>query len=303
MLFHLNCTHNCGIHILSEILRHGNAGVDMFLFLSALGLCFSLEKNSIKQFISIAWKRVLIPSVCLAIVQALAVGAFRGCLTLDYVLRNGLLLSYWIDGTGLWYVSFIILLYALFPLIKKADERTKHISSIFVMIAAEVIVLVNAFHPLPYIPTIEKAISRVPIFFCGLLAYPAVKANKPRRLLFLLGILFALTAVLWVIRRRFDTESVSRALLGAAGLSIMYTYTFLRERFGFDRLFKWLAPIGAVSPEFYIWHLTFRDVWMAIPRLNALPRYIIWAGVFAAGLAASFASRALFEKLLKKRPA
>ena len=57
VLFHssaLNFNELLGANIISNILnfikRTGNIGVDIFLFLSGIGLYFSLSKNNLKQY-------------------------------------------------------------------------------------------------------------------------------------------------------------------------------------------------------------------------------------------------------------
>ena len=45
--------------LLGAIMPYFNRGVDMFFFLSAFGLCFSLKKNTIKSFYFNRFKRII----------------------------------------------------------------------------------------------------------------------------------------------------------------------------------------------------------------------------------------------------
>lgn len=302
VLLHMNRNFPCHLPVLGEVFWHGYVGVDMFLFLSGLGLCFSLEKNSVKQFYVNRVKRVLVPSVCLALAEALITCAVRKEFSFSYVVKYGTLLSYWIDvDTGVWYVSFIILLYALFPLIKRLDEQTKHVGTVLLALAAEAAVLVSSVCPLPLVEDYIMAVARIPVFLCGVLAYPAVKADKPRRPVPLLGALLLLTAALFMVYARF--EGLKYTLSGALSVLVLYAYTALRSTTGIGRVTKWLAPIGAVSLEMYIVHLTVLRVWNGVPFLDALPWPAAWASIFAVSLALSVAVRRLFAGLWRRKTA
>ena len=94
--------------------KMGNIGVDIFLFLSAIGLFFSFSKNSnLKDFYK---KRVLriVPSILIVatvyyLYKKVSISAF---------IKNVLLVSFYINGNrDFWYFSLVILLLFDFPFI------------------------------------------------------------------------------------------------------------------------------------------------------------------------------------------
>lgn len=96
----------------------GAMGVDIFLFLSGIGLVNSYEKKySIKKFYIRRCKRILPAYLCIV----LPFYFWNDCI----VSRNGimmwikhlLLLHFWEEGAGDWYIAAIFVLYAVFPLI------------------------------------------------------------------------------------------------------------------------------------------------------------------------------------------
>lgn len=56
VFYHLHCYTNLGI---VAPFHHGAIGVDIFLFFSGYGLCYSYEKNSLKEFYWRRFKRIM----------------------------------------------------------------------------------------------------------------------------------------------------------------------------------------------------------------------------------------------------
>lgn len=120
------CYHLClhGIHI--GRLNVGYAGVDVFMLLSGYGIAKSLAHNSIKQFYIHRLRRILplwivmISSVCII---NLILGV--GNLGLDIFLLNITSLSFYYNPDLLpeWYLSTLLLFYAVSPLLKMLLEK------------------------------------------------------------------------------------------------------------------------------------------------------------------------------------
>lgn len=94
----------------------GAMGVDIFLFLSGLGLFYSFRKNpDTKIFYK---KRILriIPTYLIICTPFYVVQYLIGnTVDIKGFLLHLSLISYWIDGSCDWYIAAIIVLYALFP--------------------------------------------------------------------------------------------------------------------------------------------------------------------------------------------
>ena len=127
-----------GISILMVLLYHqpkcsaisgvwfypGFLGVDVFLFFSGFGLCYSFNKNGIYTF----YKRRFVRIAPLYILLGLLAGLkyYEKFTWFDY-LCNITSLSYWGMGGFLfdWYLSALIVLYLLFPLLYKIIDSFK----------------------------------------------------------------------------------------------------------------------------------------------------------------------------------
>ena len=299
VLFHLNNVLPCHLPFLTSLFEHGSAGVDMFLFLSALGLSFSLEKNSLSQYYLHRIRRVLVPSVCFALVEAVVICCLKGQFSLRYIVLYSSLLSFWVDGDiGLWYVSFILPLYAVFPLLSRMDRRTHHMGTLLLLAVTAAFVVLNAYSTVPFVETYKNAVERIPVFLCGMLAYPAVKADRKRGAAVLCGVPLLLTAVLWIVGKQIN--GFAHFLTGALGVSVIFLYSAFRSRVGIGPAAKWLDRIGAASLELYITHLiVLRFCGLAI--FSDIPWYGMWAGVFCLSIALALAVHALFAGLWRRK--
>ena len=168
ILFHsgsLNFNELLGQNIISNILNFikatGNIGVDIFLFLSGIGLYFSFTKNNLKQYYKNRFIRI-IPTFLIIVF-------LFTCLTKAYDLKkffeNIFLISFFIKGEiDIWYIPFIIILYLIFPLIYKIINKYDTLgllSSLFI------IVIFNFLHLMifpKHYGLYEIATTRIPIF-------------------------------------------------------------------------------------------------------------------------------------------
>lgn len=109
--------------ILSKIVNNGQIGVDIFLLLSGIGIACSLSNinifdsgKSLKEWYIKRVLRIYKPFTILSVCYYIYKFFFE-----DMSLYESLLhfsnLSWWINGRGAWYVSLIILLYLLSPLL------------------------------------------------------------------------------------------------------------------------------------------------------------------------------------------
>ncbi len=167
---HLNFNYGSTIANRLELLSVG--GVDAFFFLSGYGLYFSsLKKRSIWQFYKRRAIRIL-PAFYIILVLQLTV---QHRLTLGEYLLEASTLTFWFPGFGLhffgWFVSAIIMLYAIFPLFNRYFKRNPLKTTIIAVTASLIPTALYAWYfncvkPGSYNGLI-LAFARFPIFFLG----------------------------------------------------------------------------------------------------------------------------------------
>lgn len=96
----------------------GAMGVDLFLFLSGIGLVYSYEKNkSLKEFYVRRCKRILPAYLFIVFPFYLWKDCIVGKNGLLVLAEHLFLVQFWKEGAGDWFIAAIFILYALFPLI------------------------------------------------------------------------------------------------------------------------------------------------------------------------------------------
>ena len=118
MLFHASDL-DFGVEALNFIRSAGFGGVDIFLFLSAMGLAMSLERRP-TEYASFMGRRArrILPAYFLVMVPYTALLCMaEGGPPWSAILWNSLLLNYWVRCAGSfnWYVSGAMLFYAVTP--------------------------------------------------------------------------------------------------------------------------------------------------------------------------------------------
>lgn len=171
VLYHLFCADKS--ITVWKLFYPGYMGVDIFLLLSSYGLCFSINKNSVVNF----WKRRyvrILPVFFLMSIFITLINLWSGenVSSWDWFC-NMTTLSYYTNLGGQfidWYLSSLIVLYLLFPLIYKfilhlSDKQTVLVisCSIFFVLAFSTFIDIDWKY--------ECSIGRLPIFLSGIACF------------------------------------------------------------------------------------------------------------------------------------
>lgn len=147
----------------------GFMGVDIFFFFSGLGLCYSINKNSISNF----YKHRLIRIAPLYIVLGLLVSVYNNENTIWGYFCNITSLSYYGIGGRMfeWYLSSLFVFYLLFPFLYRFITRL-YSSKVWQVLLPTLWAFILTLFTLCDIPWwFETAIGRVQIFVLGMLCY------------------------------------------------------------------------------------------------------------------------------------
>lgn len=144
-------------------LNIGFFGVDMFLFLSGMGLCYSYEKNTLSTFYRNRFFRIFplyILAVCIAYLMCIKKWSF--IVFIENLTTLGYYFNYGANRFG-WYISALVTLYVLFPLFY-LFAKLKYVGLVSLTIFV--------FLLMHYCKTYwwyDCLISRLPIFLYGIL--------------------------------------------------------------------------------------------------------------------------------------
>lgn len=143
----------------------GFCGVDIFFFLSGMGLIHSMEKHSVLTFYQRRMSRVLIPYTLTAVAMMIGQGW-----SLELFFKNLVGYNFWTKDiySFLWFVPAILTLYLLFPLYYRAFQKAP---SKFQLTAA--VLILWLFLTLQLEGKLRYDLfgftNRLPVFFAGVL--------------------------------------------------------------------------------------------------------------------------------------
>lgn len=254
--------------IFSPIMGLGYGGVDIFLFLSGIGLYFSYSKcPKYKNFIKNRIIRIMPAYIVVNIVYGIVTG-----LTMKTILLNILTIGFWNQSSYYdWYVPSILLLYVLFPLffLIISIKQKQHIK-INIILTQPIIVLsfivVTMLITTLYITTNSELddirmffVARIPIFLLGTVFGDIVKNRlsislKPYTIIMLLG----LVLLYWLKNQDLITIHLGSGILQLPFLLITpglcLLLCLLLDHIP-HKVVSFLTFIGSISLELYIIHL------------------------------------------------
>ena len=262
MLFHVSLPRN---DLFFGLRRMGNIGVDMFLFLSGIGLWFSwMKKPSARHFFTKRYLRIYpawLIMACLYYIPRFHGGDFMAWL--DLIGDITINWDFWLhDELTFWYIPAIMMLYCFAPAYMELIRRHpiyRWLPVVMIMWC----ILVEYVTPIHQaVGHIEIFWSRVPIFFIGINMGEMVR--KKQRIdgtgIWMVIILFVMTlfASIFLEQQRHGQFPlyVERMLYIPLTLTsiLLLNRVFRRTPKWFNKTFKF---VGALSLECYLIHIHF----------------------------------------------
>lgn len=295
--------------------RCGNVGVDMFLFLSGIGLWFSWQKNpSVRHFFSRRYMRIYPTWLIMASLYYIPDFIRHGGHSSSLVdLAGDILINwdFWLhDELTFWYIPAIMMLYTFTPAYIRLIHRypvyrwTPLLMVIWCIMVQWVLPLHGA------VGHLEIFWSRVPIFFIGINMGQLVADRRTvdSSAIPLLAIIFLMTfgtsLYLEQVRHGLFPLFVERMLYIPFTLTaiLLLNRLFRRTPRWFNSCFR---TVGALSLEAYLIHSHFVLCYIEQLHLGYWPTFLITVSItvpLAALLhgAVSYAQRAI-EYLTKKK--
>ena len=249
---------NCYDNLISSV------GVECFLFLSGMGLYFSMKKNSsIPQFYSKRISRVLIP-------YALWGGMFWIAMDL-LAKKSGFLdfifdfsfITFWTEGESvLWYIGFIVLMYLAFPFIFRAIQNEKYgflYFCVMLVVSVGIALSLKIFFANVY-ENIEIAVNRIPIFLIGTYMGKRIYRKDNFKTCDLILVVIGIAVHTYGVLQRCDIISInisfSRYEFALFSISLIYICVWVLSKMKLCALKKVLRSVGTLSLELYMTHVT-----------------------------------------------
>ena len=284
VLYHLEGYRHVEIPVITKIFYMGNVPVDIFLFLSAIGLSYSIENNSLKQFYKNRFSKILVVyflSITPFMIWKYFVSMDIDALTIPKFLFELSTLSYFFTEEGLfpvWYIPCILLFYTCFPLLYKIYRKNKwYIIALICLFVCSGIILVKTDSII--ICNIERTFSRIPIFLFGIFMSDCVKNNKRINYIWIVGafLVVIITMFIYPVTNHLGVYMhlmYIKYIYGVMGVSILVVGAFILEK---TKKYKIVGPflkiftfIGTLSLEVYLIH-------------SALNRFLGYYNIFSYG--------------------
>ena len=296
-------------------------GVDIFLFVSGVGLYFSMKKNSNmlsfykKRFLRVVPEFLIVSVASYAIIDALRKNDFVWS---EFLIKvsgiRGAFLKNSGDNGMVWYVILIIIMYAFYPALfslEKLSEKQRGIAYGIIMaipIAAEL--LLAAFVPDVFQKyEIDRMLMRISVFVLGAYMGRFVeKGGEGKRIL--VPILFTIFLIVRALKILFIGDSpfgipVVRMANQCLAIALMLFAALLLESADGRRGF-WGAALswcGKTSLELYLIHAFLIHIYFALSLPAKWPLYfvVVLPLSFALSALAIFVKESLRLKIQGRR--
>lgn len=166
--------------VIEKLMSYGQVGVDMFFFLSGIGIFYSLGKETkLTLFYGKRLKRVYFPYLAIAFPCLVIIGLL-GKFDVWAVVGELSTVSYWVAGRGAWYVAVILFLYALSPLYYRIYSLSGHkglctLVTVIVCTGASMVLKSLSFG---VFVQLGSALERAPVFVAGFWFAEMIRQDK-----------------------------------------------------------------------------------------------------------------------------
>lgn len=287
--------------LVSKVLIQGNYGVDIFLFLSGIGMYYSLNKKPIIDitgggvFLKRRLFRLFVPYEIILLPYCLVL-VLLGLYSFMDVFLSLMALEYWFFHRGAWFLSFLIILYFFTPFLYQLfSTRYRWIWAILLCVIVTFLCAIPVGNPsnTNIVSNIQWAFSHTPCFLLGLIVGRDCKGQKSINLIWI--VLLALVGIV----------SLKLFLVGAFLVLPLLIYLFVII-LKYTNRWKWvhrlLLLLGSISLESYLTNITLNGILVKIipERINSpifFGRYLEYFIVIVVGILMAYWVNQLSTKL------
>lgn len=317
MILCCHCPHWCNQlpGMLKSILVMGYLGVDMFLFLSGIGMFYSYNKRKsvrdkrlvqyILNWYARRYKRILIPYLIIAIPCYLIVTVQENE-TFAMFACNVSTLSYWLYHKGAWYVAMLLPLYLITPLLLfllSGKYKWLRFAILSVLCLSSTFIVPNDSAG-EIIYNIVFVVRRLPSYFLGIVIAKEVKGNKSLSLKTLL-IITSSCLIIAGIFYHYGLAFEMFAIIPIITVSCLVLHINTTFFISFNRA---SASLGQVSLESYIFNILLPLIltnidWNSIYQGINSGNYMMYALTITLGISLSYLSSYFTDNFILKKQA
>ena len=285
---------------------YNSGGVELFLFLSGVGLCFSLKKRgSLKAFYLKRFTRLL---------GAYVIFGSAYWIILDLVIRGGgifaflydfFLISFWTEGDrSFWFIAFIVIMYLVYPLIYRCFSTGNRYRFLwFVALNVAVFLIwysIKCFAPAVYANT-EIALLRPHIFLFGAYYGEKIYNRAPfslgDKLLLSVGLGIKLISIgMYLQDHSASWLAYNRLVACLFSLPVLFALCFLFSKLPDGWFLSFLRKVGEYSLELYITHVGIWIIFGTCGRSQSPRNFVL---VVILSIFSSLAVKMLADRLVK----
>jgi hypothetical protein len=238
-------------NILIRVLNYGNLGVDLFLFLSGIGMFYSLRggHTTLIKWYAKRFKRIAIPYIILVGPYWIFYCINHSENIVSFIYRFSTI-SYWLEHQGLWYVAMLIPLYLLTPgyLWMYNKIKSKSVLTAFIIIMTIVIGNIggNNIIETSFLYNFTFVIRRLSSYFLGIEIGHQIDKKEKISLLYI----FIMIGGWCVFRILPSTKEINLSFL--LMIPISYILCMIFGLLKGNVLFKFITKMGQCSLESYL---------------------------------------------------
>ncbi len=306
----------------SIINDHLNSGVEIFLLLSGMGLYYSYSKNNnYSHFLKNRVERTLLPYLLIGVFYWSWRYIFAEFNIPDFIFnasgfsllirKTGDLLT--IGKSAFWYVSFILGLYVIYPVIHNSfnnvSKNKKQKNFVFFVLLSVVLTIFIRFYASETYAAAETWLTRIPAFLAGCYLGETIKEKRKFRIYdyILIFVCIPLRVLIALIRPVFDDLILSRYLGIFIAFFVCFAVAFVLELCKCNLLKKILSFFGKISLELYLTHgMLYIIVLYYVPDMrttDVIPvsvKVLSYALVIVVSVVISFVFSKVFNLFMKK---
>lgn len=264
ILCHIRGVDFSGIPVVEKLLSLGGYGVELFLFVSGIGMYYSLtnkdkEVGSIGHWYKRRYIRILVPFLLISV----SIYPLRFILNVSASWSDFLLcvttLEYWIYHRGAWYVAMLFPLYFLTPyLFKTIYGSNLKFVAISVLITLLLTFSYVSITDCEIIRNIQFVTVRIPIFIIGIWIAPYIKHNYK----------LSMIQTIFIVLSGLLLMHYSNLSLGGGIAIVFLAGVFIALICKCEIINDFLSLMGKMSLESYLTNIYFGHIIMNSDVLN-----------------------------------